>query len=276
MGIKSYKPTSPGRRAMSGLDGSELTKKKRPEKSLTEGQSERAGRSHQGKISVRRRGAGHKRSYRLVDFKREKIGVPARVESIEYDPNRSANLALLCYRDGERRYIVAPRGLGVGDVVLSSAHADIRVGNALRLKFIPLGTTVHNIEMRPGKGGQLVRAAGLGAQLLAKEGLYATLRLPSGEVRKVLLECRATIGQVGNVDHSNVSIGKAGRNRWLGHRPKVRGVAMNPVDHPLGGGEGRSSGGRHPVSPWGWHTKGKRTRHNKGSDKFIVTRRRKR
>jgi large subunit ribosomal protein L2 len=272
MGIKHFKPTSPGRRFMSVLDGAELTKST-PERSLTTGLGEKAGRNNHGRITVRRRGGGHKQRLRLVDFRREKLGVPATVEAIEYDPNRTANLALLIYKDGERRYILAPRGLGVGDVVVSSAQADIRPGNCLRLKHIPLGTVVHAVEMRPDKGAQLVRSAGLGAQLLAKEGLYATLRLPSGEVRKVLQACRATIGHVGNQEHSNTSSGKAGRSRWLGHRPKVRGVAMNPVDHPLGGGEGKSSGGRHPCTPWGVHTKGKRTRNNKASDKFIVTRR---
>ena len=275
MGIKSFKPTSPGRRFMAILDGAELTRSE-PHKALTSGKSQRAGRNDKGRITVRRRGGGHKRRYRAIDFRREKLGVPAVVESIEYDPNRSANIALLCYKDGERRYILAPRGLSVGDELISSYQADIQTGNSLKLKHIPLGTVVHCVEMRPGKGGQLVRGAGLGAQLLAKEGSYATLRLPSGEVRKVLVECRATIGQVGNQEHSNTKSGKAGRTRWLSHRPKVRGVAMNPVDHPLGGGEGKSSGGRHPCTPWGVHTKGKRTRRNKSSDRFIVTRRKKR
>jgi large subunit ribosomal protein L2 len=272
MAIKHFKPTSPGRRFMSVLDRRELTKST-PEKSLTVGKTEKAGRNNHGRITVRRRGGGAKQRLRIVDFRREKVGVKAKVEAIEYDPNRTANIALLVYRDGERRYILAPRGLGVGDEVVSSAHADIRPGNCLRLKYIPLGTVVHAVEMRPNKGAQLVRSAGLGAQLLAKEGLYASLRLPSGEVRKVLQACRATIGQVGNQEHGNTSSGKAGRTRWLGHRPKVRGVAMNPVDHPLGGGEGKSSGGRHPCTPWGIHTKGKRTRRNKASDKFIVARR---
>ena len=275
MGLKKFKPTSPGRRFMTITDSAEITRRG-PEKKLTSGKIQTAGRNNHGRITVRRRGGGHKRKGRIIDFKRDKLGVPAKVESIEYDPNRSANIALLSYLDGEKRYILAPRGLEVGATVLSSAHADIQPGNSLRLKYIPLGTQLHNVELRPGKGGQIVRSAGMSAQILAKEGRYATLRLPSGEMRKVLVECRATIGVVGNSDHSNQSSGKAGRSRWMGKRPKVRGVAMNPVDHPHGGGEGRSSGGRHPCTPWGIHTKGKRTRHNKQSDKFIVARRKKR
>lgn len=274
MGLRKFKPTSPGRRFMQILDSSELTTD-RPEKRLTKGTSKSAGRNNAGRITVRRRGGGHKRRLRQVDFRREKIGVPATVATIEYDPNRSANIALLHYSDGEKRYILAPRGLEVGQVVLSSAHADIQPGNCMRLKYVPLGTQVHNIELRPGKGGQIVRSAGMSAQVLAKEGKYATLRLPSGEMRKVLLECRVTVGIVGNSDHSNTASGKAGRSRWQGKRPSVRGVAMNPVDHPHGGGEGRTSGGRHPCTPWGVHTKGKRTRRNKRSDKFIVARRKK-
>lgn len=275
MGIKHYKPTSPGRRFLQTLDFKELTQST-PEKKLTQGKVRRAGRNNKGRITVRRRGGGHKQRLRIVDFKRDKLGVPAKVATIEYDPNRAANIALVHYADGEKRYILAPRGLDVGDTVVSSAHADIQPGNSLKIIHIPLGTILHNIELRPGKGGQIVRSAGLGAQLLAKEGQYAALRLPSGEIRKVHVNCRATVGHVGNSDHSNTKGGKAGRTRWSGHRPKVRGVAMNPVDHPLGGGEGRSSGGRHPCTPWGVHTKGKRTRTNKKTDKFIVTRRRKR
>lgn len=275
MGLRKFKPTSPGRRFMQITDSSEITRDK-PERKLTSGKKQSAGRNNHGRITVRRRGGGHKRKLRQVDFRREKIGVPAVVTSIEYDPNRSANIALVTYTDGEKRYILAPRNLSVGDEVVSSAHADIQPGNCLRLKYIPLGTQFHNIELRPGKGGQIVRSAGMGAQLLAKEGKYATVRLPSGEMRKILMECRATIGVVGNSEHSNQSSGKAGRTRWQGRRPKVRGVAMNPVDHPHGGGEGRSSGGRHPCTPWGVHTKGKRTRKNKQSDKFIVSRRKKR
>jgi len=275
MALRKYKPTSPGRRFMNIMNSDELTTAT-PEKKLVKGGKKWAGRNAKGRITVRRRGGGHKRRFRQVDFKREKIGVPAKVATIEYDPNRSANLALLNYADGEKRYILAPRGLSVGDEVISSAHADIQVGNCMRMKYIPLGTQLHNIELRPNKGGQIVRSAGMSAQLLAKEGKYATLRLPSGEMRKVLLECRATVGIVGNQTHSNASSGKAGRTRWQGRRPKVRGVAMNPVDHPHGGGEGRTSGGRHPCTPWGVHTKGKRTRSNKKTDKLIVARRKRR
>lgn len=274
MGTKKHKPVSPGSRFAVRPDYSEVTTDT-PERALTEGLSKKAGRNNHGHITMRRRGGGHKRRYRVIDFKRDKVGVPATVKTIEYDPNRTARIALLHYADGEKRYILAPVGLGVGSEVVSSAHADIKPGNCLKLKHIPLGTIVHNIELRPGKGGQMVRSAGAGAQLMAKEGKYATMRLPSGEFRKVLLENRATVGQVGNSEHANMKLGKAGRSRWLGRRPKVRGVVMNPVDHPHGGGEGRTSGGRHPVTPWGKPTKGKRTRKNKATNKFIVKRRNK-
>ena len=247
-----------------------------PERSLLRPLTSSGGRNNHGHMTSRHRGGGHKRRYRLVDFRRDKVGVPATVKTLEYDPVRSARIALLFYADGEKRYILAPAGLEVGAQVLSSAHADIKPGNCLRLKNIPVGTIVHNIELRPGKGGQLVRSAGGGAQLMAREGRYATLRLPSGEFRKILVDCRATVGQVGNAEHMNIKIGKAGRSRWLGRRPHVRGVAMNPVDHPHGGGEGRTSGGRHPVTPWGFPTKGKPTRHNKTTERFIVKRRRSR
>ncbi len=272
MPIKKFKPTSPGRRQMEVLISPEITTTK-PYKPLTEGKKRSGGRNNTGRVSIWHRGGGHKRRYRVIDFKRDKDGVPGRVATIEYDPNRSANIALIHYADGEKRYIIAPLGLRVGQQVISSPDADIVVGNCLPLKNIPVGTTVHNIELRPGKGGQLARSAGASAQILAKEGRYAHLRLPSGEVRLVLVECRATIGQVGNIDHANVSIGKAGRTRWLGRRPVVRGVAMNPVDHPHGGGEGKSSGGRHPVTPWGVPTKGHKTRKNPRTDRFIVRRR---
>ncbi len=273
MAVKAYRPTSPARRFITTLDTSGITKS-RPEKALLDNKHSRGGRNSNGHITVRRRGGGHKRRYRIIDFKRNKIGVPGKVAAIEYDPNRTARIALINYADGEKRYILAPIGLGVGDQVLSSAHADIKPGNCLKLRNIPVGTVVHNIELKPGRGGQMVRSAGTSAQLMAREGRYATLRLPSGEFRKVLSECRASIGQVGNTDHSNMTIGKAGRSRWLGRRPKVRGVAMNPVDHPHGGGEGRTNGGRHPVTPWGFPTKGKPTRRNKSTNRFIVKRRR--
>jgi large subunit ribosomal protein L2 len=273
MAIKTYKPTSPGRRQMTRVVRESGTKNE-PHKPLLRGLSKKGGRDNRGNIAVRHRGGGHKRRYRIIDFRREKIGIPAKVERVEYDPNRSSEIALVCYADGERRYILAPNGLKVGNAVITSPDADIQPGNALPMKAIPLGTTLHNIELRPGKGGQMVRAAGTGAQLIAKEGRYALLRLPSGEMRRVLAECYATVGQVGNLDHENASIGKAGRNRWKGWRPTVRGVVMNPVDHPHGGGEGRTSGGRHPVTPWGVPTKGKKTRKkNKPSDKYIVRRR---
>jgi large subunit ribosomal protein L2 len=272
MAIKTVKPTSPGRRFQTYSTFEEITRSK-PEKSLVRPQKKSGGRNSYGRITARRRGGGHKRRYRVIDFKRDKADIPARVATIEYDPNRSARIALLHYADGEKRYILAPLGMQVGDSVLTSESADIKPGNALPLEKIPLGTIIHNVEMRAGKGGQLARSAGAGVQLMAKEGRYGLLKLPSGELRKVLLECKATIGQVGNIDHENISIGKAGRTRWLGRRSKVRGVAMNPVDHPHGGGEGKSSGGRHPVTPWGVPTKGYRTRKSKPGDKFIVKRR---
>ena len=272
MGIKKNKPTSPGRRFQSSSTFEEITRKK-PERSLLKALKKRGGRNSMGRITVRHRGGGHKRLYRVIDFKRQKDGIPAQVASIEYDPNRAANIALLHYADGEKRYILAPHRLQVGDRVVSGPGAEIRIGNALPLREIPLGTTIHNIELNVGHGGQMARSAGNYARLMAKEGKYAQMKLPSGEVRMVLLECRATIGQVGNLDHENLSIGKAGRNRWLGKRPHVRGVAMNPVDHPHGGGEGKSSGGRHPVTPWGVPTKGYKTRSKKMSDKLVVKRR---
>jgi large subunit ribosomal protein L2 len=273
MAIRSFKPTSPGRRFMTAVDSSELTKK-RPEKRLTHGIKRSSGRNAEGHVTSRHRGQGHKRLYRIIDFKRNKLGVPAKVASLEYDPNRSAFIALLHYVDGDKRYILAPVGLKVGDAVVAGEKVDVRPANAMPMRNIPLGTLVHNIELKPGKGGQLVRAAGVAAQLIAKEGKYCTLRMPSGEMRLVLSTCMATIGQVGNADHSNISIGKAGRNRWLGIRPQTRGTAMNPVDHPHGGGEGRNKG-RHPVSPWGWPTKGAKTRGRKPSDRMIVARRKK-
>lgn len=272
MAIKKYKPTSPGRRFMTGAAYDEVTKS-RPEKALLEPKSAKAGRNSAGRITVRHRGGGHKRMYRVIDFRRDKAGVPAKVAAIEYDPNRTARIALLHYRDGEKRYILAPLGLAVGDIVVSGAEADIKPGNALPLSGIPMGTVVHNIELEPGRGGQLVRTAGAGAQLIAKEGDYAQIRLPSGEVRKVRQECMATIGQVGNVEHENIRIGKAGRSRWLGRRPANRGVVMNPVDHPHGGGEGRSPIGRAPVTPWGRPALGSKTRKRKPSDQLIVKRR---
>jgi len=275
MAIKKFKAMTPGTRFRAITAGTELTRKG-PEKSLTESLHKKGGRNHHGHITMRRRGGGHKRKYRKIDFRRNKFGVEGRVAEIEYDPNRSANIALLCYRDGERRYILAPDGLKVGASVVASPDADIVAGNALPLSALPLGTQIHNIELRPQKGGQLVRSAGGSAQLMAKEGDYAQVKLPSGEVRKIRVECYATVGQVGNLDHENVKGGKAGRNRWKGRRPKVRGVVMNPVDHPHGGGEGRTSGGRHPVTPWGVPTKGKKTRNNPRTDKFIVRRRKKR
>ena len=252
----------------------EITKK-RPEKSLIEPLKKHSGRNNQGRLTVRHQGGAHKRYYRKIDFKRDKFGVIARVAAIEYDPNRSARIALLSYADGEKRYIVQPIGLQVGATVVSGPEADIIVGNALPLRNIPAGTIVHNVELKPGKGAQMARSAGAQVQLVAKEGDYALLKLPSGETRKVLMDCIATIGQVGNTDHENISIGKAGRTRWLGKRPHNRGVVMNPVDHPHGGGEGKTSGGRHPVTPWGQPTRGYKTRNNKRTDKFIVNRRKK-
>ncbi len=272
MGIKTYKPTSPGRRGMSVSDFAEITHN-RPEKSLTQPARKRAGRNSYGRITVRFRGGGHKRRFRIIDFRRDKYGIPARVSSIQYDPNRSARIALLTYSDGEKRYILAPKGLTVGDEVVSARGADIKVGNSLPLRDMPVGTVVHAVELKIGAGAKMCRAAGTAAQLMAKEGDWCQVRLPSGEVRLVHQNCRATIGQVGNEEHNNVSIGKAGRTRWLGRRGKVRGVAMNPVDHPHGGGEGRTSGGRHPVTPWGFPTKGKKTRNNRATDRFIVRRR---
>jgi len=272
MGIKVHKPVTPSRRQLTTLDFSELTDIK-PLKSKLEPKKRCSGRNNTGRICVRHRGSGHKRQYRVIDFKRRMDDVPARVAAIEYDPNRSANIARLFYANGAKSYILAPEGLKVDDNVMSGEDADIQVGNCLPLRKIPVGTFIHNLELRPGKGGQLVRSAGTAAQLLAKEGKYAIVRLPSSELRKILVECRATLGQVGNMDHGNVTIGKAGRKRWMGFRPTVRGVAMNPVDHPHGGGEGRTSGGRHPVSPWGMPTKGYKTRSNKATDKFIIRRR---
>jgi large subunit ribosomal protein L2 len=273
MGIKRYKPTSPGRRGMSVSTFEEVTKFE-PEKSLLEPRRRTGGRNNQGRITARHRGGGTYHHYRRIDFKRNKRGIPATVVGIEYDPNRSAHIALLEYRDGEKRYILAPLGLQVGDTVMSGPTAEIRVGNALPLRNIPVGSQVHNIELQIGHGGQIVRAAGAAAQLMAKEGNYATLRLPSGEMRRVHLNCMVTIGQVGNLDHQNITIGKAGRARWLGRRPHVRGAAMNPVDHPHGGGEGRAPVGlKHPKTPWGKPARGVKTRHNKRTDKFIVRRR---
>jgi large subunit ribosomal protein L2 len=272
MPIVQYRPTSPARRFQSGFTFSEITKD-RPEASLTAPLKKSGGRGNTGRNTVRFRGGGHKRLYRIVDFKRDKLGVPATVTAIEYDPNRSARIALLHYADGEKRYILAPAGLRVGATVLSGPEAEIHPGNAMPLANLPLGTVVHNVELKPGRGGQLVRSAGVGAQLMAREGGLATLRMPSGEQRYVRVQCMATIGQVGNADHENVKIGKAGRSRWLGKMPHNRGVTMNPVDHPMGGGEGRSSGGRHPCTPWGVPTKGHKTRTNQRTDKFIVKRR---
>jgi len=272
MGIKSYKPTSPARRYYSVSDFADVTKTE-PERSLVEKQTSTGGRNNVGRITSRFRGGGHKQRYRIIDFKREKIGVPATVAAIEYDPNRTARIALLHYADGEKRYILAPDGLAVGASVVSSRNADIKPGNSLTLRFIPPGTSIHNVELKKGKGGQLVRSAGVAAQLMAKDGEYAQVRLPSGEIRRVHLDCRATVGQVSNIDHANISLGKAGRSRWLGRRPHNRGVTMNPVDHPMGGGEGRTSGGRHPCSPWGQLAKGLKTRNNKRTDSMIVRRR---
>jgi len=269
MAIRAYRPTSPGRRFYTVSDFSEVTKRS-PEKKLSEAKTSSGGRNNQGRVTVRFRGGGHKRQYRVIDFRRNKIGVPARVTAIEYDPNRSARIALITYVDGEKSYILAPDGMKVGDEIVSSRHADIRPGNNLPISHIPAGTMIHNIELRRGKGGQLVRAAGVAAQLMGKDTEYAQVRLPSGEVRKVHLLCRATIGQVSNLESQNISLGKAGRARWLGRRPHNRGVTMNPVDHPMGGGEGRTSGGRHPCSPWGTLSKGMKTRNNKRTDSMII------
>ncbi len=272
MAIKTYRPTSPAIRFRTTLENSDLSSE-RPLKSLTRYKKRISGRNNKGHLTIRHRGGGHRRLYRVIDFRRDKRDIPAKVESLEYDPNRSARIALLSYADGEKRYILAPNGLAVGATVIAGEGADILVGNALPLKNIPLGTMVHNIELRQGKGGQMARSAGVAAQLLAKESGYAQIKVPSGETRMVNLECFATIGQVGNLDHENVSIGKAGRTRWLGKRPTVRGVAMNPIDHPHGGGEGKTSGGRNPVSPWGLPTKGYKTRNSKRTQRFIIKRR---
>jgi large subunit ribosomal protein L2 len=271
--MKNYKPTSPGRRGMSGFDFTEITKGKEPERKLLEPSHSTGGRNNNGRITSRFRGGGHKQRYRVIDFKRNKTGVPAKVASIEYDPNRTCRIALLHYADGEKAYILAPDKLEVGATVIAAVSADIKPGNALPLRQIPLGTAIHNIELQIGAGGQLARSAGTSAQMMAKEGDWGTLRLPSGEMRLVHLDCRATVGAIGNADHANVEWGKAGRMRWMGQRPHNRGVTMNPVDHPMGGGEGRSSGGRHPCSPWGMPTKGYKTRKNKTTTKFIVRRR---
>jgi large subunit ribosomal protein L2 len=273
MGIKNFRPTTPGQRQKTGLDYKELTASE-PYKPLLEPLKKSGGRNSKGQISIRFRGGGHKRKYRIIDFKRNKIDVPGEVETIEYDPNRSAFISLIKYADGERRYILTPLNLKVGDAIVSAnKQVDILPGNAMPIKYIPLGTVVHNIELRKDKGGQVARGAGSGAQILAKEGDYAQLRMPSSEIRKIHLDCRATVGQVGNMDHQNVSVGKAGRTRWKGKRPHVRGTAMNPIDHPHGGGEGKAKGGRNPVSPWGQPTKGYKTRRNKRTQGFIVRRR---
>jgi large subunit ribosomal protein L2 len=273
MGIKNYRPVTPSRRYITGFDFEEITTKK-PYKPLTVALKKKGGRNNLGRITVRHRGGGHKRAYRIIDFKRDKIDIPGVIETIEYDPNRSARIALVKYADGERRYIIAPISLKVGDKIVSTnGEAEILPGNSMLLSNIPVGTLIHNIEMYPGKGGQVVRSAGTLARILGKEGKYAIIKMPSNEIRKINLKCRATIGQVGNTDHSNITIGKAGRSRWLGRRPHVRGTAMNPVDHPHGGGEGKAKGGRHPVSPWGTPTKGYKTRRNKRTDKLIIKRR---
>jgi large subunit ribosomal protein L2 len=274
MAVKKYKPITAGMRYKTGLTFEELSTD-RPHKGLTKGKSSKAGRGGDGRISVRRKGGGHKRKYRAIDFKRNKKGVPGSVATVEYDPNRSAFIALVSYRDGEKRYILAPAGLQVGAQIVSGPDAPLEPGNALPIEKIPLGMVVHNVELTPGRGGQIVRAAGAGATLMAKEGEYATLKLPSGEMRMVLVRCYATLGEVGNQDHMNVSLGKAGRGRWLGRRPKVRGVAMNPHDHPHGGGEGKTSGGRHPVTPWGVPTKGYKTRKKKKSSGRLIVKKRK-
>ena len=272
MGIRKFKPTSPGVRGMTILTREDLTDKK-PERHLTEKKANTGGRNNRGAITIWHRGGGHKQKYRVIDFKRDKREIPAKVAAIEYDPNRSARIALLHYADGEKRYILCPVGLAVGDTVIAGPDADIKPGNALPIRNIPVGTMVHNVELKVGKGGQLARSAGSVVQIIAKEGQYSHLRLASGEVRLVFIDCMATIGQVGNLDHEKVNLGKAGRNRWLGRRPVVRGVAMNPVDHPLGGGEGKASGGRHPCTPWGKPTKGYKTRKNASTDRYIVKRR---
>jgi large subunit ribosomal protein L2 len=274
MPIRKFNPTSPGRRFQTGHDFDEITTSE-PHKPLVEPLHQSGGRNNGGHLTSWWRGGGHKRMYRLIDFKRDKHDIPAKVSTIEYDPNRSARIALVTYADGEKRYILQPSGLKVGDTIVSGQNVDILLGNSLPLKNIPLGTQLHNVELKPGKGGQIARSAGSSVQLVAKEGQYASVKMPSSEIRKIFSECYATIGQVGNIEHENVAIGKAGRSRWMGQRPHVRGVAMNPVDHPLGGGEGKTSGGRHPVSPWGLPTKGYKTRNRKTTDQYIVTRRQK-
>ncbi|MEW6456211.1 MAG: 50S ribosomal protein L2 [Acidobacteriota bacterium] len=272
MGIKVYNPATPGLRGRTGFIFEEITKDE-PYKALVKPLKKSGGRNNKGRITIRFRGGGHKRAYRTIDFKRDKIDVPGIVESIEYDPNRSSRIALIKYLDGERRYMLCPEGLKIGSTVIASEkETDILPGNCLPLRYIPVGTIIHNIELRPGKGGQIGRSAGAGAQILAKEGNYAQLKLPSNEMRKIHIDCKATVGQVGNLDHENISIGKAGRKRWFGRRPHVRGTAMNPVDHPHGGGEGRTKGGRNPVTPWGKPTKGYKTRRNKRTKKFIIRR----
>ena len=273
MGIKKFRPTSPGRRGMTGFDFKEITKTK-PEKALTESVKRTGARNNHGQITIRHQGGGHKKKYRIIDFKRQKLEVPAKVAAIEYDPNRTCRIALLHYADGAKSYIIAPVGLEVGATVVASAKADIKPGNSLLLSEMPVGTIIHNIELRPGKGGQLCRGAGTSATLVGRIGEVAQVKLPSGEVREILTRCRATVGQVGNTDNENVTIGKAGRNRWKGKRPSVRGMAMNPVDHPMGGGEGRGKG-NHPTTPWGKPCKGHRTRNNKSTDRFIIKRRNK-
>ena len=273
MALKKYNPTSAGRRGMTSSSFEELSPDAKPQRSLLKATKKSGGRNNRGRITSRRRGGGHKRRFRVIDFKRDKVGIPGKVASIEYDPNRSARIALIVYADGEKRYIIAPNGISVGDPIETGPGSDIKPGNAMPLSSVPLGTWVYNVELKPGRGGQMVRSAGTYAQVMAKEGKYVLLRLPSGELRQVFHACGATIGQVGNLQHENIKLGKAGRSRWLGRRPKVRGVAMNPVDHPHGGGEGRTSGGRHPVTPWGKPTKGAKTRRNTRSDRFIVRRR---
>jgi large subunit ribosomal protein L2 len=272
MAVKSFSPTTPSRRYITVLKDEGISKKE-PEKKLLQAKHSTGGRNNLGRLTTKSRGGGHKQKYRIIDFKRNKDNIPAKVNAIEYDPNRSANIALIFYADGEKKYILAPLGLKAGDTVMSGTTCEVRPGNSMELRNMPVGSIIHNIELKPGKGGQIVRSAGTSAQLMAKEGNYAQVRLPSGEVRMIAAVCRATIGQVGNLEFENIDIGKAGRNRWLGVKPNVRGVAMNPVDHPMGGGEGRSSGGRHPCTPWGKPTKGYKTRKNKTSNKFIVKRR---
>jgi large subunit ribosomal protein L2 len=274
MGIRSYKPTSPARRFYSVQTFDEITSTT-PHKPLVESLKRTGGRNNHGELTSWWRGGGHKRAYRIIDFKRDKLNIPAKVATVEYDPNRSARIALLTYADGEKRYILHPLGLKVGDTIISAPTADILPGNCMALKNVPLGTMIHNVEFRPGKGGQIARSAGAGVQLVAKDGAYVSIKMPSGELRQINAECFATIGQVGNLEHENISIGKAGRQRWLGQKPHVRGVVMNPVDHPHGGGEGKTSGGRHPVSPWGQPTKGYKTRRNKATSRFILERRKK-